>query len=133
MLPSLSTLAAAVVSVESQLSCSAASVGPTGATAEPAAGVLLLEAGGVVPPACSDGVSDSEVAFVHWRAFFYRAKEYRVGDALLKNSIVCRHNVHCQIQQCKEDFKKIKTSRHCLGKKVELFRSYWYKYLVISQ
>lgn len=104
MLPSLSTLAAAVVSVESQLSCSVASVGPTGATAEPAAGVLLLEAGGVVPPAGSDGVSDSEVAFVHWGAFFYRAKECRVGDALLNNSILRRDNVHCQIQQCKEEF-----------------------------
>lgn len=70
-LPSLSTLATAVVSVESQLSCSVASVGPTGVTANPAAVVPLLDAGLVVVPADSDGASDSEVAFVHWRAFFY--------------------------------------------------------------
>lgn len=71
-LPSLSPLAAAVVSVESQLSCSAASVGPTGATAEPAAGVLLLEAVMAVLPDGSVGVSDSDAVLVHCRAFFYR-------------------------------------------------------------
>lgn len=69
---SLSPLAAAVVSVESQLSCSVASVGPTGATAEPAAEVLLLEARGTGFPASSVGDCDSEVDFVHWRAFFFR-------------------------------------------------------------
>ena len=66
----MSPLAAAVVSVESQLSCSVASVGPTEATAGPAG--VLLDAGVVVLPACSVGVSDSDVVFVHWRAFFYR-------------------------------------------------------------
>lgn len=71
MLPSLSPLAA-VVSVESQLSCSVASVGTTDATPEPVAGVLLLEAGVAVLPVGSVGVSDSDVVFVHWRAFFYR-------------------------------------------------------------
>lgn len=69
ILPSLSPLAA-VVSVESQLSCS--SVVPTEATAEPEAGVLLLQAGVTVLPADSVGVSDSVVVFVHCRAFFYR-------------------------------------------------------------
>ncbi len=73
VLPSLSPLAAAVVSVESQLSCSVASVEPTGAAAEPAAGALLLEAGVPALPAGSVGVSDSDVVFVHWRAFFCRA------------------------------------------------------------
>lgn len=58
--------------MESQLSCSVASVGPTAATAEPTAGVLLLEAGVAALPAGSVGVSDSDVVFVHWRAFFYR-------------------------------------------------------------
>lgn len=73
LLPSLSPLAAAVVSVESQLSCSAASLGPTEDTTAPAAVVPLLEAGAVVLLAASVGVSDSDVVFVHWRAFFYRA------------------------------------------------------------
>lgn len=67
VLPSLSPLAAAVVSVESQLSCPVASLGPTVA-AVPAAEVL--EAGAVLL-AGSVG-SDSDVVFVHWRAFFYR-------------------------------------------------------------
>lgn len=71
-LPSLSPLPPTVVSVESQLSCSVTSLGPMGATAEPAAELLLLEAARVVLPAISVGHSDSEVAFVHWRAFFYK-------------------------------------------------------------
>lgn len=71
-LPSLSPLTTAVVSVESQLSCSVTSVGPTGATAESAAEVLLPEAGRALLPARSVGDSDSEVVFVHWRAFFYK-------------------------------------------------------------
>lgn len=71
VLPSLSPLAAAVVSVESQLSCPVASVGPTGATVE-LPGALLLEAGVAALPVGSVGVSDSDVVFVHWRAFFCR-------------------------------------------------------------
>lgn len=71
-LPSLSPLAAAVVSVESQLSCSVASLGPTGATAEPAAGVLLLDAVMAVLPEGSVGASGSDDVLVHCRAFFYR-------------------------------------------------------------
>lgn len=74
-LPSLSPLAAAVVSVESQLSCSVASVGPTWAVAEPPAEAEapLLEAGAPAPPAASVAASDSDVVLVHWRAFFCRA------------------------------------------------------------
>lgn len=70
VLPSLSPLAAAVVSVESQLSCSVASVAPTEDMAEPAAGVLLLEPGRAVLLAGSVGVSDPDVVLVHCRAFF---------------------------------------------------------------
>lgn len=67
---SLSPLTAAMVSVESQLSCSVASEGPTGPTEEPASGGLLLEAGAGLPP--SAGISVSSAVFVHWRAFFFR-------------------------------------------------------------
>lgn len=90
VLPSLSPLAAAVVSVESQLSCSVASVGPTGITAVPAAGVLLLEAGWPVLPADSVSISDSEGVFVHWRAFFYKmCEQYRVSRPVVIWRNVC--------------------------------------------
>lgn len=74
VLPSLSPLAAAVVSVESQLSCSVASVGPVEATAVPVAGVLPLEDGVASLPVTSVVASVSDVVFVHWRAFFCRAR-----------------------------------------------------------
>lgn len=67
-LPSLSPLAVAVVSVESQLSCSAAaSVGAAGA-ADPDADAL--ETGAALLPGASAGASDSDGVLVHWRAFF---------------------------------------------------------------
>lgn len=62
---SLSPLAAAAVSVESQLSCSVASEGPAGATVELVVGGLLLETGGGVLLAGTVGNSDSAVVFVH--------------------------------------------------------------------
>lgn len=76
--PSLSPLAVAVVSVESQLSCSATSVGVTGAAADPDAEALPLpplDAGVAALPVASAGASDSDVLFVHCRAFFYRQKD----------------------------------------------------------
>ena len=75
VLPSLSMIAATMVSVESQLSCSLASLESTGASADSATWVLLLEVGSAALPAGSDGASGSEVAFVHWRAFFYKKKK----------------------------------------------------------
>lgn len=76
VLPSLSPLAVAAVSVESQLSCSAvASVGPTWAAADPDAEVPLQEAVAAVLPEASAGASDSDVVFVHCRAFFYKVLE----------------------------------------------------------
>lgn len=87
---SLSPLAAAVVSVESQLSCSVASVGPTGATTMPAAGVLLLGAGGTVLLAGSVGDSDSDVVFVHWRAFFLRVNRLIRPGSLKKMLFLTR-------------------------------------------
>lgn len=65
-------MAATIVSEESQLSCSMVSLESTRATADPATRVLLLEAGCEAFPTGSDGASDSEAGFVHWRAFFYR-------------------------------------------------------------
>lgn len=62
--------------MESQLSCSAvASVGPRWAAADPDAEVLLQEAAAAVLPAASAGASDSDVVFVHCRAFFYKVLE----------------------------------------------------------
>ncbi|KAF3859856.1 hypothetical protein F7725_000111 [Dissostichus mawsoni] len=74
--------AAAVVSVESQLSCPVASLGPTVAAA-PAAEVL--EAGAVLL-AGSVG-SDSDVVFVHWRAFFYRVVNRLIRPGSLKKML----------------------------------------------
>lgn len=73
----MSPLAVAVVSLESQLSCSAASVGATGGAADPDAEVLLLDAGVPLLPVASAGVSGSGAVFVHCRAFFCRAR--RIG------------------------------------------------------
>lgn len=82
---SLSPLAAAVVSVESQLSCSVASVGPVEAAAEPAAGVLALEDG-----AASVAASVSDVVFVHWRAFFLRVNRLIRPGSLKKMLFLTR-------------------------------------------
>lgn len=65
-------MAATIVSEESQLSCSMVSLESTRATAEPATEVLQLEVGCATFPTGSGGTSDSEVGFVHWRAFFCR-------------------------------------------------------------
>lgn len=84
---SLSPLAAAVVSVESQLSCSVASVGPVEAAVEPAAGAL--EAVAAAPPEVSVGVSVSDV-FVHWRAFFLRVNRLIRPGSLKKMLFLTR-------------------------------------------
>jgi len=78
--PSLSPLA--VISVESQLSCSPAS------TEDAAAALLEAEAAAALL-VDSAGVSDSDVVFVHWRAFFYQCGEDKQGSAGVLISMYC--------------------------------------------
>lgn len=88
----------AVVSVESQLSCSAASVGATEAAVDPDAEappppLLLLDAAAAALPVASAGASDSDVLFVHCRAFFYREKDHLLLRPQEKGGDPNKHSV----------------------------------------